>query len=142
MKIVGPFENMKREDFQCAMDINAEFGKKGLKVITVMPALMRSGSPVNAMFKGNYRWEYRWFSFIDSFPPVSIDPRKAAPKIIEASRKGAPVLTITIFVHTALLFITLSPSLTAKLLSITTIFLSEITSSKQNAVNSRFKLKP
>jgi len=194
---VGPVENMKREDFQSAMNVNgwgtfnmtmavlpymelkkcgqiinitsiggkiavphllpyvfskfamvgfseglqAEIEKKGIKVTTVIPGLMRTGSHVNAMFKGNYRWEYRWFSFLDSFPPVSIDPEKAASKIIEASRRGDPVLPITIPVHAALLFKALFPFLTAKLLSITNIFLPETTGSKGDTVKSGFKSK-
>lgn len=194
---VGPVENMKREDFQNAMNINAwgtfnmtmavlpymqlkkdgriinitsiggqiavphllpyvfskfamvglseglqaEIEKKGIKVTTVIPGLMRTGSPINAMFKGNYKWEYRWFSFLDSFPPVSIDPEKAASKIIEASKRGDPVLPITIPVHVALLFKALFPFLTAKLLSFTNIFLPETTGSKGDAVKSGLKSK-
>ena len=37
-------------------------------VTTVCPALMRTGSPRNARFKGRHRAEHAWFSVGDSLP--------------------------------------------------------------------------
>jgi hypothetical protein len=44
--------------------------------------LMRTGSPVNAMFKGQQPQEYAWFAISDSLPLTSINVERAARQII------------------------------------------------------------
>ena len=57
-------------------------------VTTVFPGLMRTGTPVNAMFKGQRPQEYAWFAISDSLPLSSISPERAARQIIRACRYG------------------------------------------------------
>jgi NAD(P)-dependent dehydrogenase (short-subunit alcohol dehydrogenase family) len=75
--------------------VRAEVAKDGIRVTTVCPGLMRTGSAVNALVKGRHEAEFAWFAALSSMPLVSIDARRAARKIIEAARRGAPHLTIT-----------------------------------------------
>ena len=75
--------------------VRAEVVKDGIRVTTVCPGLMRTGSAVNALVKGRHDAEFAWFAALSSMPLVSIDARRAARKIIEAARRGAPHLTIT-----------------------------------------------
>ena len=75
--------------------VRAEVAKDGIRVTTVCPGLMRTGSPVNALMKGRHTAEFAWFGTLSSLPLVSIDAQRAARKIIEAARRGAPHLTIT-----------------------------------------------
>ena len=75
--------------------VRAEVAKDGIRVTTVCPGLMRTGSAVNALVKGRHEAEFAWFGTLGSLPLVSIDARRAARKIIEAARSGAPHLTIT-----------------------------------------------
>ena len=75
--------------------VRAEVAKDGIRVTTVCPGLMRTGSAVNALMKGRHRAEFAWFATLSSLPLVSIDAPRAARKIIEAARRGAPHLTIT-----------------------------------------------
>jgi NAD(P)-dependent dehydrogenase (short-subunit alcohol dehydrogenase family) len=75
--------------------IRAEVAKDGIRVTTVCPGLMRTGSSINALVKGNHRAEFAWFSALSSLPVVSIDAARAARKILEAGRRGLPHLTIT-----------------------------------------------
>jgi short-subunit dehydrogenase len=112
---------------------NLRLRKKGINVTTVIPGLMRTGSPVNALFKGNYRSEYRWFSFLDSLPLISIDSKKAASKIIESCRHGAPVLVITFPAHVAMVFKALFPFLSAKIISLSSCFLPDTNGRKGDA---------
>ena len=42
--------------------LRAELAKAAVRVINVIPGLMRTGSPVNAWFKGNEQQEWNWFS--------------------------------------------------------------------------------
>jgi NAD(P)-dependent dehydrogenase (short-subunit alcohol dehydrogenase family) len=75
--------------------VRAEVAKDGIRVTTVCPGLMRTGSAVNALVKGRHEAEFAWFGTLGSLPLVSIDARRAARKIIKAARSGAPHLTIT-----------------------------------------------
>jgi NAD(P)-dependent dehydrogenase (short-subunit alcohol dehydrogenase family) len=73
----------------------AELERYGIRVTTVAPGLMRTGSPVNASFKGRHESEYAWFKISSSIPGVTISAERAARKILEAARYGDPELTIT-----------------------------------------------
>src|SRR5262249_17300153 len=56
--------------------LQAELAKDGIVVTTVCPGLMRTGSPRNALFKGQHRAEYVWFSISDSLPILSMSAEK------------------------------------------------------------------
>ena len=58
--------------------LRAELAADNIVVTTVCPGLMRTGSPVNAMFKGRQPQEYAWFAVSDSLPLSSIDATRAA----------------------------------------------------------------
>jgi short-subunit dehydrogenase len=75
--------------------VRAEVAKDGIRVTTVCPGLMRTGSAVNALVKGRHEAEFAWFGTLSALPLVSIDARRAARKIVKAARSGAPHLTIT-----------------------------------------------
>ena len=75
--------------------VRAEVAKDGIHVTTVCPGLMRTGSAVNALIKGNHEAEFAWFSALSSLPVISIDATRAARRILEAGRRGVPHLTIT-----------------------------------------------
>ncbi len=75
--------------------VRAELDPYGIRVTTVAPGLMRTGSPVNAQFKGQHETEYAWFKVASSIPGLTIAAERAARKIVEACRFGDPALTIT-----------------------------------------------
>ena len=62
--------------------------KDNVFVTTVCPGLMRTGSPRNALFKGDNKAEYAWFSISDALPFLSMDARRAARQIVNASVRG------------------------------------------------------
>lgn len=76
--------------------MTAELKKYNIKITTVYPGLMRTGSPRNIDVKGQYQKEYAWFKISDSLPFLSISVDKAAQRIIEAMKKGKKTLTLTI----------------------------------------------
>jgi NAD(P)-dependent dehydrogenase (short-subunit alcohol dehydrogenase family) len=51
---------------------------QGVRVTTVSPGLMRTGSHVNASFKGDHSKEFAWFSIGAGMPLLSISARRAA----------------------------------------------------------------
>jgi len=93
--------------------LRAELIREGIVVTTVCPGLMRTGSAVNAMFKGKRPQEYAWFAISDSLPLASIDADRAARQIIAASRRGDAELIITLQAKLAVLAHDLAPELFA-----------------------------
>ena len=78
---------------------------------------MRTGSPLNATFKGKHPQEYAWFAISDSLPLASIDAERAARQIIAACRHGDAELVITVQAKLAILARTAAPELFADAMS-------------------------
>jgi NAD(P)-dependent dehydrogenase (short-subunit alcohol dehydrogenase family) len=76
--------------------VRTELDQYGIRVTTVSPGLMRTGSPVRAWMKGNHEAEYAWFAISDSIPGLSTSAENAASQIVEACRYGDAELTITL----------------------------------------------
>jgi len=93
--------------------MRAELAKDNIQVTTVVPGLMRTGSPPNAEFKGQNAKEYAWFTISDANPLLSISAERAARQIVEAVRYGDPALTISVQARLLELANTLFPDLTA-----------------------------
>ena len=74
--------------------VRAELNQYGIRVTTVNPGLMRTGSPRNANMKGQHESEYAWFAIADALPGISVSAESAARRIIEACRFGDSDLTI------------------------------------------------
>jgi NAD(P)-dependent dehydrogenase (short-subunit alcohol dehydrogenase family) len=76
--------------------LGMEVKKDNIRVTTVIPGLMRTGSPPHALFKGKHRAEYAWFTISDSLPGASIGAERAARQILAACRRGDPYLVISL----------------------------------------------
>ena len=66
-----------------------------MQVTTVVPGLLRTGSHMNATFKGDHRKEYSWFALGASLPLVSMHARRAAHKIVNAAARGTAEVILT-----------------------------------------------
>jgi NAD(P)-dependent dehydrogenase (short-subunit alcohol dehydrogenase family) len=95
--------------------VRAELAPLGIRVTTVSPGLMRTGSPMNAEIKGQHDKEYAWFAVADSLPGLSIGAERAAAHIIDACRYGDPELTLTMPARAAVLLNAMSPAIVARL---------------------------
>jgi short-subunit dehydrogenase len=93
--------------------LRAELAKDGIYVTTVCPGLMRTGSPRNAMFKGQHRAEYAWFSIAGGMPLISMNADRAAKQIISACRYGRAKVTLSLLAKLAVVANALAPELTA-----------------------------
>lgn len=98
--------------------LRAELAKDGIRVTTVVPGLMRTGSYVNALFTGQHRKEYTWFSLGDSLPLLSISARRAARQIVAATREGRPELVVSWQAQLLSRLHGLFPGLTTRILTI------------------------
>ena len=75
--------------------LNAELHGSGVNVTTVCPGLMRTGSQFNALFKGQNKKEFAWFLLGSSTPLSSINARRAACQIVNATKRNQRELIIT-----------------------------------------------
>jgi NAD(P)-dependent dehydrogenase (short-subunit alcohol dehydrogenase family) len=73
----------------------AELKKDNIHVTTVIPNLMRTGSPRNISVKGDHEAEYAWFKTAGSLPLLSQDSRQAAEEIVAAIASGVSELVLT-----------------------------------------------
>jgi NAD(P)-dependent dehydrogenase (short-subunit alcohol dehydrogenase family) len=97
-----------------SLGLSMELSQRGVAVTTVCPGLMRTGSAVNAQFKGDAGAEYAWFSIADSLPLLSVQGKRAARRIVSASRRGDVLLVLGLPAKLAALANALFPSLTVR----------------------------
>ena len=98
--------------------LRSELAGQGFAVTTVCPGLMRTGSTYNAMFKGQHRHEFAWFHLSNAIPGVSMSAVRAARRIVDACRHGDPAVILTPGAQLAVLANGISPSTTARLLTL------------------------
>ncbi len=108
--------------------LNAELRSKGIQVTTVCPGLMRTGSHLNALFKGEAESEYRWFSIGAALPFVSTSARSAARKIVRAMARGKREIAITPQAVIAARFGNLLPAVTSSALQLMNLALPSASS--------------
>jgi NAD(P)-dependent dehydrogenase (short-subunit alcohol dehydrogenase family) len=96
----------------------AEAARWGIRVTTVYPGLMRTGSPRHALFKGRHRAEYAWFSVAAGIPGLSMPVTRAAQRIVDAAHRGAPWVMLTLPAHVAATLHDLAPGPTIRLLAL------------------------
>ena len=96
--------------------MRTELAREGIRVTTVTPGLMRTGSHVNAFFKGQHEKEYAWFSILDASPFASASVESAARQILDACRHGDAALTITLRAHVLAALNGITPGLVGALM--------------------------
>jgi NAD(P)-dependent dehydrogenase (short-subunit alcohol dehydrogenase family) len=75
--------------------LRAELAREGIAVTTIVPGLMRTGSPPNALFKGNQDAEFTWFSLGSATPVTAMSAERAARRIVLATRRGEAEVTLS-----------------------------------------------
>jgi NAD(P)-dependent dehydrogenase (short-subunit alcohol dehydrogenase family) len=75
--------------------LGAELAREGIAVTTIVPGLMRTGSPVNALFRGRAEHEFTWFSLASATPLTTMSAERAARRIVAAVRRGERSVTLT-----------------------------------------------
>jgi short-subunit dehydrogenase len=118
-----PYSSAKFAAVGFSEGITAELAKDGIKVTTVCPGLMRTGSHENAYFKGDHRKEYAWFSLGATNPLTAIGARRAARSIVNAVRRGQAEIILSVPAKAAALFHGIAPGTTAQILGVTNRFM-------------------
>ncbi len=76
--------------------LGAELKRNGIHVLTVVPGLMRTGSYLNAEFKGAAKEEFTWFGLLGNLPGLSVAAEYAAESVRVALERGQQVCTISL----------------------------------------------
>ena len=116
--------------------MRAELALDNIHVTTVTPGLMRTGSHVNAKFKGDHSAEYAWFSVAASLPVGSISDECAATRIVDACRAGRPSLIMPLPARIGIAGNALFPNLTGYAMKLVNRLLPRATSSSGNQLRS------
>ena len=73
-----------------------ELLRENIYVTTVCPGLIRTGSPKNAVYKGQHRQEQTWFTISDSLPGITMSSGETARAILEAGRYGKSTVVLSL----------------------------------------------
>jgi NAD(P)-dependent dehydrogenase (short-subunit alcohol dehydrogenase family) len=103
--------------------LRAELARDNIYVTTVAPGMMRTGSHVNAKFKGKHDTEFAWFTAAAGAPLLSMNADRAARRILAACRRGQPSLTLTFAARLQIIANALFPNLTGYAMKIVNRFL-------------------
>jgi len=125
--------------------MRAELVKDGIYVTTICPGLMRTGSHLNAFFKGQHKKEFALFALANASPVLSIASARAARQIVEACRYGKAELTLSPQARLLRLVNGLFPALTSEALACVSRFLPHPLPSGNDLKNgweSRSRLAP
>ena len=112
--------------------LRAELARDNIYVTTVTPGMMRTGSHVNARFRGKHDSEFAWFAAFAGAPLLSINADRAARKILAACRRGQPSLTLTFAARLQIVANALFPNLTGYAMQLVNRFLPESSPSEGN----------
>ncbi|HEY0786604.1 MAG TPA: SDR family NAD(P)-dependent oxidoreductase [Acidobacteriaceae bacterium] len=113
-----PYSASKFAAVGFSQGLHAELASKGVRVTTVCPGLMRTGSPGKALVVGDREREFRWFHLGASLPLVASSAGHAARRILRAVECGEGELAITPQAAVAARLAQVAPAVTAGVLSL------------------------
>lgn len=90
-----PYDSAKFAAVGFSEGLRAAVAEDGITVTTVVPGLMRTGSPVHVEYGGQAAKEYAWFAFSDIFPGTAMSAAAAADRMVLALRRGEAEVTLS-----------------------------------------------
>jgi len=117
--------------------LRTELAPEGIRVTTVVPGLMRTGSHLNAQFKGRQAEEYRWFAAGAATPLISIAAERAAKSIVSAALRGDAEKILSLPADVLARLHGLAPGLTSELLGIAQLALPSESAGTHGAIPGR-----
>jgi NAD(P)-dependent dehydrogenase (short-subunit alcohol dehydrogenase family) len=118
-----------------------ELAKDGVRVTTICPGIIRTGSHLSAGFKGHQKLEYKMFK-LGAVSPFAVPAPLAAKLIVDAMRYGDPFLAFPSAVGWAGVLYRLFPNVAALLLSTVTRFMPAPTDEQGDQLMSGGQLEP
>lgn len=118
-----PYSSAKFAAVGLSEGLHAELAQDGITVTTIIPGLMRTGSHLNAFFKGQHTHEFTWFSLAASLPWLALDAERAAQQIVEATQRGDAVRILSLPAQLLAYAHDLLPGTTNEMLSLINTYL-------------------
>lgn len=98
--------------------LRSELAGTGVKVTTIAPGLMRTGSHLRAEFTGRQGAEYAWFAPSATLPGITMNPERAARTIVDGVLAGRAYVLLSLLTKVGARVNGLAPSTTAALLGL------------------------
>jgi NAD(P)-dependent dehydrogenase (short-subunit alcohol dehydrogenase family) len=112
--------------------LRAELAGTGIKVTTVVPGLMRTGSFLSAYFKGDRpELEYALFTPLSSTPATTVAGTRAARRIVDAIRCGDAEVTLGLHAKLAARANGIAPGAVANVLSLVSRALPDVSGTER-----------
>ena len=118
-----------------------ELAGSGVKVTTVAPGLMRTGSHLRAEFTGNQEAEYAWFAPSASLPLLAMKPETAAVKIVDGILAGRAYVLLSLLTKVASRVNGLAPTTTSAFLGIAARLLPGGSPAQSTSTNQGFQVE-
>ncbi|HIY41720.1 MAG TPA: SDR family oxidoreductase [Candidatus Nocardiopsis merdipullorum] len=107
-----PYGCAKHAQAALSEGLAAETGGTGVRVTTVVPGLMRTGSHVGVTFIGDPEREYAWFALLAGLPLLSVNAQRAARRIVAGAARGKGFVIVTPAARIGMALHGLAPGLT------------------------------
>lgn len=115
---LAPYCASKFAQIGLTQALGSELALDGIRVTSIVPGLMITGSPEHAVFKGRNRAEFAWFTLSDANPLLSVPASTASRRILKAVALGRAQAVIGAPAKIAQLLNVLAPETTARLLRV------------------------
>jgi short-subunit dehydrogenase len=112
--------------------LRAELARYSVVVTTIVPGLMRTGSPPQATFAGQPKKEYAMFAPSDSLPFTSVSVGEAARAVLDACQNGEVERVISLQAKLAIAAYALAPRTVIAFLGTFTRILPDAGGSKEH----------
>jgi short-subunit dehydrogenase len=114
-----PYDTAKFAAVGFSEGLRAELAGTGIRVTTVVPGLMRTGSYLAAYFKGERAaLEYSLFTPLSATPATTVSAARAAKRIVGALRRGDSEITLSLHARLAARANGIAPGLVADALGV------------------------
>ncbi|WP_049575830.1 SDR family oxidoreductase [Nocardiopsis sp. SBT366] len=107
-----PYSTAKHAWAALSEGMAAETAGTGVRVTTVVPGLMRTGSHRGVVFSGDPEREYAWFALAAGLPLLSVSAEHAARRIVHATARRQGFLVISPITRVGLAVRGIAPGLT------------------------------
>ena len=132
-----PYDAAKHAVLGYSEGLRAELDGSGVSVTTVMPGLMRTGSPVHVEYRGQTEKEYAWFAAGDILPVTSINAVRAAHRIVLALSRRETRVVLSWPARILRLAHHLAPTLTVRVLGVANRLLPDAGGREDEVVRGR-----
>lgn len=113
-----PYSTAKFGAVGFSAGLRHELAGTGVKVTTVAPGLMRTGSHLRATFTGRQGAEYAWFAPSATLPLIAMDPERAAERIVDGVLAGRAYVLLSALTKIASRVNGVAPTTTAAFLGL------------------------